>query len=176
LASDVVGRLLALGISILAASSVASRPQPSAGPTVLVRWRSLAALTRPPGAGGDECVLDHGDQETEEAMTLKLYPVVLELVRRLASHLGVLKARSSNLGDQFERALTSVPLNVAEGAYGRGKNRQVRYQTALASAREALSCWETAQALGWVGTLDPEVTALFNRVIGTLVRLSQPRR
>jgi tRNA U55 pseudouridine synthase TruB len=46
----------------------------------------------------------------------------------------------------------------------------------LASAREALSCWETAQALGWVGTLDPEVTALFNRVIGTLVRLSQPRR
>jgi four helix bundle protein len=108
-------------------------------------------------------------------MTLKVYAVVLELVRRLAPHLSVLKARSSNLGDQFERALTAVPLNVAEGAYNRGKNRQLRYQTALASAREALSCWETAQALGWVEMLDPEVSALFNRVIGTLVRLSQPR-
>jgi four helix bundle protein len=109
-------------------------------------------------------------------MTLKLYPVVLELVRRLAPRLGVLKARSSGLGDQFERALTSVPLNVAEGAYSRGKNRQVRYQTALASAREALACWETAQALGWVGPLDPEIGALFQRVIGTLVRLAVPKR
>ena len=109
-------------------------------------------------------------------MTLKLYPVVLELVRRLAPCLGVLKAQSSGLGEQFERALTSVPLNVAEGAYSRGKNRQVRYQTALASAREALACWETAQALGWVGPLDPEILALFQRVIGTLVRLAVPRR
>ena len=109
-------------------------------------------------------------------MTLKIYPVVLELVRRLAPHLGELKARSAGLGDQFERALTSVPLNVAEGAYSRGKIRPARYQTALGSAREALACWETAQALGWVGPLEPEVTALFNRVIGTLVRLSHPRR
>jgi four helix bundle protein len=80
------------------------------------------------------------------------------------------------LGDQFERALTSVPLNVAEGAYSRGRNRQVRYQTALASAREVLSCWETAQALGWVGPLDPEIGALFQRVIGTLVHLAVPKR
>ena len=109
-------------------------------------------------------------------MTLKIYPVVLELVRRLAPNLTMLRTRSSSLGDQFERALTSVPLNVAEGAYSRGKNRQARYQTALASAREALSCWETAQALGWVGPLDPETGALFNRVIGTLVRLIQPKR
>ena len=61
-------------------------------------------------------------------------------------------------------------------AYSRGKNRQARYQTAVASAREALSCWETAQALGWIGPLDPETGALFNRVIGTLVRLIQPKR
>ena len=40
----------------------------------------------------------------------------------------------------------------------------------------ALACWETAQALGWVGLLDLEILALFNRVIGTLVRLIQPRR
>jgi hypothetical protein len=35
---------------------------------------------------------------------------------------------------------------------------------------------ETAQALGWVGPLDPEIGNLFNRVIGTLVRLIKPKR
>src|SRR5688572_28957770 len=109
-------------------------------------------------------------------MTLKIYPVLLELVRRLAPHLVVLRARSSSLGDQFERALTSAPLNLAEGAYSRGKNRHARYQSAAASAREALACLETAEALGWVDPLEPEVAALFRRVIGTLMRLVAPRR
>jgi four helix bundle protein len=108
-------------------------------------------------------------------MTLKIYPVVLELVRLLAPCLEFLKSRSSSLGDQFERALTPIPLTVAEGAYSRGKTLHARYQTALASAREALSCWETAQALGWVGPLDPDIAALFKRVIGTLVRLIRPK-
>jgi four helix bundle protein len=108
-------------------------------------------------------------------MNLRIYPVVLELVRRMAPGLRVLKARSSSLGDQFERALTSIPLNVSEGAYSRGRNRQARYQSAAASAREALACWETAQALGWVEPLESEVLALFRQVIGTLVRLVEPR-
>jgi hypothetical protein len=56
------------------------------------------------------------------------------------------------------------------------QNRQVRYQSAAASAREALACLETAEALGWVQPLEPELGALFHRVIGTLVRLIAPRR
>jgi four helix bundle protein len=84
-------------------------------------------------------------------MTLKIYPVVLELVRRVAPCLAKLRARSPGLGDQLERALTSIPLNTAEGAYSRGKNRQARYQTAAASAREALACFETAESFGWTG-------------------------
>lgn len=109
-------------------------------------------------------------------MNLRIYPIVLELVRRMSPALPVLKAHSASLADQFERALTSIPLNVSEGAYSRRRNRQARYQTAAASAREALSCWETAEALGWVEPLDAERTALFNRVIGTLVRLIEPRK
>src|SRR5260221_9574988 len=108
-------------------------------------------------------------------MTLKIYPVVLELVRRLAPFLPKMRSRSSALGDQMERALISIPLNVAEGAYSRGKNRQARYQSAAASAREVLACWETAEALGWTGPLEPELAALFQQVIGTLVRLTEPR-
>jgi four helix bundle protein len=109
-------------------------------------------------------------------MTLRIYPIVLLLVRRVAPYLPVLRARSASLGDQLERALTSIPLNLAEGAYSRGRNRQTRYQSAAASAREALACLETAEALGWVAPLEPEIGALFDQVIGTLVRLVEPRR
>jgi hypothetical protein len=77
-----------------------------------------------------------------------------------------------SLGDQLERALVSVPLHLAEGAYARGKNRQVRYHSAAASAWEALACLETAEALGWLGPLEPEPGAWFQQVIGALVRLS----
>jgi four helix bundle protein len=112
----------------------------------------------------------------EEIMTLTIYPIVLQLVRRLSPYLPVLRARSVSLGDQLERALISIPLNLAEGAYSRGKNRYARYQSAAASAREALACLETAEALGWVGPLEPELGALFHQVIGTLVRLVVPRR
>jgi four helix bundle protein len=107
-------------------------------------------------------------------MKLEIYSVILELVRRLAPVVRQLKGRSGTLADQLERALISVPLNTAEGAYSRGRNRQARFQTAAASAREALACLETAEAMGFVGAMDPQLGALFHRVIGTLVRLSVP--
>jgi len=109
-------------------------------------------------------------------MSLKIYPVVLDLVRRVSPVIRVLRARSSALADQMERALISVPLNVAEGAYSRGRNRQARFQSAAASARETLACLETAEAMGFIGPVEAELVALFNRVIGTLVRLVEPRR
>jgi four helix bundle protein len=104
---------------------------------------------------------------------LNIYPVALELIRLMSPGLARVKARSSQLGDQFERALTSVALNLAEGMHSHGRNRHLRYQTACGSVREALACWETAQALGWVAPLDPEIAILFRRVIGTLVRLAK---
>jgi four helix bundle protein len=108
-------------------------------------------------------------------MSLKIYPVILDLVRRLQPLLRVLRHWSSPLAQQMERAIISIPLNTAEGAYSRGKNRQVRFQSAAASARETLACLETAEALGFIGPIDPELGALFHRVIGTLVRLVEPR-
>jgi hypothetical protein len=47
-------------------------------------------------------------------MTLKIYPIVLQLVRRLSPYLPALRARSASLGDQLERALISIPLNVSK--------------------------------------------------------------
>lgn len=106
---------------------------------------------------------------------LGIHPVVLELVRRLAPGLPLASGSEWSLGDPLERALISIPLNVSEGAYSRGKNPHARYQTAAGSAREALACLETAEALGWIGPVGPEPGALFQRVIGTLVRLVEPR-
>ena len=105
-------------------------------------------------------------------MSLEIYPVILGLVRRLAPVVRSLRGRSPALADQMERALISIPLNTAEGSYSRGRNRQARFHTAAASARETLACLETAEAMGFVGTVDAELAALFHRVIGTLVRLS----
>ena len=108
-------------------------------------------------------------------MSLKIYPVVLELVRKLAPVIRALRGRSPALAEQMERALISVPLNVAEGAYSRGRNRQARFQSAAASARETLACLETAAAMGFLGPIDAELGARFHHVIGTLVRLIEPR-
>jgi four helix bundle protein len=107
-------------------------------------------------------------------MNLKLYPVVLELVRVAAPSIAPLRVRSYALADQLERALISIPLNVAEGAYSRSESAGA-ISCAAASAREALACFETAHALGWSAPLPPDIVALFNRVIGTLVRLAQPK-
>jgi hypothetical protein len=69
----------------------------------------------------------------------------------------------------MQRPFISGPLNLAEGVYSRGKNRQVRFQSAAASARETPACLETAEAMGFIGPLDAELSALFHRVVGTLV-------
>jgi hypothetical protein len=86
-------------------------------------------------------------------------------------------ARAQRNARRSARASTHQhPFKSGRGAYSRGKNRQARYQSAAASAREALACLETAEALGWVQPLETELGALFHRVIGTLVRLIEPRR
>lgn len=82
-------------------------------------------------------------------MTLEIYSVVLELVRRLGPGLPVLRARSAALADQFERALISVPLNVAEGAYSRGRNRQARANGRCFGARGARVLGNGARAGAW---------------------------
>ena len=126
---------------------------------------------------GERGVASNGSgapDDLAETMALRIYSVVLELVRRVSPVVQLLRTRSPVLADQLERSLISVPLNVAEGSYSRGKNRQARFQSAVASARESLACLETAQAMGYLRSIDPEVESLFDHVIGTLVKLVEP--
>jgi hypothetical protein len=41
--------------------------------------------------------------------------------------------------------------------------------------REALACFETAAALGWLDPLPEDLAAMFHPVVGTLVRLIEPK-
>lgn len=102
---------------------------------------------------------------------LRIYPVVLETLASLRALIAQVERRDSDLARQLRRAAASIVLNLGEGMYSRGRIRQVRYHTALGSARETLSCLEVAQALGYVAVLDEAVVAQLNRIIGTLVRL-----
>ncbi|MBU1228253.1 MAG: four helix bundle protein, partial [Actinobacteria bacterium] len=102
---------------------------------------------------------------------LRIYPVLLDLVRSLRPFVKQLERRDPDLAKQCRKALCSAPLNVAEGSYNRGKNRLARYHTALGSLREVLACLEVAAALGYLPEVEPELRRRFDLVLGTLVRL-----
>lgn len=102
---------------------------------------------------------------------LRIYPVVLETLTALRGLIAQIERRDSDLARQLRRAAASIALNLGEGMYSRGRNRQARYHTALGSARETLSCLEVAHALGYLAEVNAAVTEQLHRVIGTLVRL-----
>src|SRR5260221_8937910 len=102
---------------------------------------------------------------------LRIYPVLLELVRSVMPLVKALERHDPDLARPCGGALSSAPLNVAEGSYSRGRNRAARYHTALGSLREVLACFEVAAALGYVPEVDPELRSRFDHVLGTLVRL-----
>ena len=102
---------------------------------------------------------------------LRIYPVVLQLVADVRPCKERIGRHDRNLAEQFQKALTSGPLNIGEGSYSRGGNRTARYHTALGSMRELLSCLEVAAALGYVPPVDAELRRRFDHVIGTLVKL-----
>ena len=75
---------------------------------------------------------------------LRIYPVVLEVLKQLQPALRRIEVQDRDLARQLRRASSSIALNLGEGMYSRGQNRQARYHSALGSARETLSCLEVA--------------------------------
>src|SRR5688572_2005782 len=80
------------------------------------------------GGGRGSCVCT--DFTQEESM-LRIYEVLLVLIRMVGPLVKELERRDPDLARQCRRALSSSALNVAEGSYNRGKNRTARYHTAL---------------------------------------------
>ena len=103
---------------------------------------------------------------------LKIYGVILELVKEIGPVIGEIERRDPDLARQMRRAASSVALNVSEGMYSRGKNRGARYHTAMGSMRETLSCIEVGTALGYVEGIDAAMFGKIDHVLGTLYKLS----
>ncbi len=102
---------------------------------------------------------------------LRIYSVALELIRGVRPLIEQIERSDADLARQCRRALSSVPLNVAEGSASQGKNQNARYYNARGSAREARACFETAWAFGYIEKLDAANENRFSHVIGTLVRV-----
>src|SRR5262245_26026690 len=100
----------------------------------------------------------------KESDMLRIYPVLLDRVRALRPMVKELKRHDADLARQCRKALTSAPLNMAEGSYARGENRAVRYHTALGSLREVLACFEVAAALGYLPDVEQDLRQRFDHV------------
>ena len=103
---------------------------------------------------------------------LDIYIVSIQLcrdVRVIGERVG---RHDRNLLDQLRRAVSSVPLNLAESDGVRGGNRRQRRLTALGSAREVVACLDVAEALGYA-SIDAGVRNRLDHIIGVLVRLTR---
>ncbi len=103
---------------------------------------------------------------------LKIYEVILGVVRELRGVVEEIARHDADLARQMRRAMCSVALNTAEGMGSRGRLRNARYHTALGSMRETFACIEVGQALGYLTQVDDELTDRMHRIVGTLVKLA----
>ena len=77
-----------------------------------------------------------------------VYRKSLELVSLVHSLvLPVLRRKNRALADQLSRAVSSIPLNVAEGSAQRGKRKGNHFAIALGSNREVDACLDVAVAI-----------------------------
>ena len=101
---------------------------------------------------------------------LRIYPVILEVLKQLQPALKRIEVKDRDLARQLRRCSSSIALNLAEGMYSQGRNRNARYHSALASARETLACLEVAVVSSYI---QPELSVhdQLDRIVGTLVKL-----
>ena len=104
---------------------------------------------------------------------LRVYEVILAVVRGLREPMVRVEKCDGDLARQMRRAAASVALNSSEGMGSFGGNRRLRYRTALGSMRETKACLDVAIAFGYVEQIDGALLRDIDRVIGTLYNLSK---
>jgi four helix bundle protein len=124
------------------------------------------------GPCGQALPFESGRQE-DDMSDLRIYDVILETIAMLRPIIEAIERRDPDLGRQARRAAASVALNVSEGSYSRGRNKQLRYHSALGSAREVWSCVEVAMVLGYVGRVSEKLAGNITRILGTLTKLAR---
>jgi len=107
--------------------------------------------------------------EGEETM-LRIYTVILEVLRDLRPVVAAIEAHDRDLGRQLRRAATSVALNTQEGGGSNGGTRRERYRNALGSARETGACLDAAVALGYLESVDAGLLDQLDHVRAVLAK------
>jgi four helix bundle protein len=106
-------------------------------------------------------------------MDLHIYSTILETVSLLRVEMELVGRRDPDLERQMRRAAASMALNTSEGAYSRGRNAQLRFHSALGSARETLACVEVGVALGYVPEVREVLVVRMRQILGTLTKLTR---
>ena len=101
---------------------------------------------------------------------LRIYTVILEVLRELRPVLAQIETHDRDLGRQLRRAATSVALNCGEGSGSHGGTRRERYRNALGSARETGACLDAAMALGYVEAIDASLLDRLEHVKAVLLK------
>ena len=102
---------------------------------------------------------------------LRIYATSLELIRALRPTVDTIARFDTDLARQMRRAMASVTLNIAEGSYARGRNRQSLYQVALGSAKETRACLDVAASFGYLDEVDERVVADLGSICAVLYSL-----
>jgi four helix bundle protein len=105
---------------------------------------------------------------------MRVYQQAIEMNRQLAAVAPRIERHDRDLVRQMKRAASSVALNLAEGLGNRGGNRELRFQTALGSAREVQACVDVAMAWGYIGQC--EAKGNVDYVVAMLCNLVKARR
>lgn len=101
------------------------------------------------------------------------YDIALEIVAAVDPLVDRIRRRDSDLGKQLRRALSSIPLNLAEGRRRQGKDRQYHYTIAAGSADEVAAALDVAAACGWLdGRAIKPALNLLDRELAMLWRLT----
>jgi four helix bundle protein len=109
-------------------------------------------------------------QQENPTMTLRIYTDSLDTIRALRPTLNKIAQDDADLARQMRRALTSIPLNIAEGEGRKNGHARVRFQTAMGSANEVRACLEVADAFGYI-EVDPKHIDALDKIARTLNRL-----
>ena len=103
---------------------------------------------------------------------LRIYDNSLNVIRQLRPVVETIARRDVDLARQLRRALASVTLNISEGSYARGRNRQALYQVALGSAKESKACLDVAETFGYIDGVDARVHDELSTICAVLFRLA----
>ena len=93
------------------------------------------------------------------------YDVALELTAAMGPVIAKVKKRDPDLSNQLKRAVTSIPLNLSEGAQRQGKDRIQLYRVAAGSAAEVGTALSIA--VSWTLLTDGDIETV-NRLLDRL--------